>query len=360
MDYYVGYKEKENNYDTINEVLKLLNACPLSSDEDAFNKTFTDKAFPAPNELSRYSETANSFEPVTIHINKGVYRERLVVTRPYITFEGEGRETEIVYGLGAFEDFEDGNKRGTFRTASVRIDTHDFTAKNISFVNDAGVGSIVGQALALYVDGDRNYFENCYFLANQDTLFTAPLPEREAQPGGFRGPGELHERVMGRHLYRNCYISGNVDFIFGSATCWFEDCVLFSNNPKNQIPENKDGDLILGYVTAASTKEGQPFGYVFNNCKFESDCPKGSVYLGRPWREYAKTVLLNCELGEHIHPAGWHDWEKNHEHFYYAEYKCSGPGADISKRADFSHQLSDEEAKIYTLENVLGDWKLKI
>jgi len=349
MEIYVGYNN-ENSFRNITEALISIDACPKSLDEEAYTRSFSEKSYPAKIE---------AIEPVTIYIADGLYRERIVVTRPNITFIGQGKNTQIVFGLGAFEDMEDGTKRGTFRTATVRIDTHDFTAKNISFINDAGIGSIAGQALALYVDGDRNYFENCYFTANQDTLFTAPLPIKEAQIGGFRGPGEFNPRIMGRHYYKNCKITGNVDFIFGSAICWFEGCTLFSINPECDIPENKESDKILGYVTAASTYENEEFGYVFNNCKFESDCPKESVYLGRPWREYAKTVLLNCELGAHIHRAGWQDWDKNHEHFYYAEYKSIGAGADMTNRADFSHQLSEEEVLKYTVKNVMGDWDLK-
>ena len=336
---YVNMPEKSPNFRTIAEALESV-SCEAA-----------EKIFPAP-ELD--------LEPVTIHIGKGIYREKLVITRPRLTLLGEGENREdvvLVYGDGAAHLMPEGDKRGTFRTASVRIDTHDFIARHLTFQNDAGYGTEVGQALALYVDGDRNYFEDCALLGHQDTLFTAPLPEQEMQPGGFKGPGEAKPRIMGRHCYRNCYISGDVDFIFGSAIAYFDNCVIFSAMREDKKEAAAAGEPVnCGYITAASTPQREPFGYVFRDCKLESDCPPDSVYLGRPWREYAKTVFIHCEMGPHIHPEGWNDWKKPHGHFYYAEYQSFGPGANPEARADFSCQLTDEEAAGYTMENVLQGW----
>ncbi len=341
MDLYVNWKNLPAGarcFSTLGEAL------------DAIPRDFSpqEKTFPAPD---------YDVAPVTLYIGAGVYREQLVIERPKVTMIGEGSGTIIVYGLGAFEILEDGEKRGTFRTASVRIDAPDFTARNITFQNDAGFGHTVGQALALYVDADRCFFDHCSFIGSQDTLFTAPLPFKEASPGGFRGPGEAKPRVMGRHFYKDCFIQGDVDFIFGSATAWFENCEIFSKLPGDRKPpESPDDQTIYGYVTAASTYEAVPYGYVFHKCRLTSDCPPHTVYLGRPWREYAKTVFLECELGEHIHPTGWMDWNKPHDHFFYAEYKSTGAGAAPLLRADFSHQLTDAQAGEYTMKNVLDDW----
>jgi len=341
---YVNMPGKSPVFQTITEALENIpqeaNA-PVASAE---------KVFPAP-ELD--------LEPVILHIGKGIYREKLVITRPKLTLVGEGEKREdvvLVYGDAAMDLMPEGDKRGTFRTASVRIDTHDFTARHLTFQNDAGSGSEVGQALALYVDGDRNYFEDCALLGHQDTLFTAPLPEKEMQPGGFKGPGESKPRIMGRQCYRNCYINGDVDFIFGSAIAYFEHCVIFSRMREGKKITTPGERVTCGYVTAASTPAGEPFGYVFKDCKLESDCPPDSVYLGRPWREYAKTVFLHCELGAHIRSEGWNDWKKPHGHFFYAEYQSYGPGANPEARADFSCQLSAQEAEAYTIENVLKGW----
>lgn len=334
---YVNYPEKNPGFSSVGEALASLP-----------KERMAEPAFPAPKE--------ENIAPAVIHIAPGIYEEQLVIERPHVTLLGEDAAfTVLTYHLGAFEKMPDGSKRGTFRTASVRIHTHDFTARNITFQNNAGFGHTVGQALALYADGDRLLFENCRLLSSQDTLFTAPLPPSPAIPGGFTGPGENAPRILGRQLYRGCYLQGDVDFIFGSAIAYFEDCTIFSKMPGDKKPpESPDDQVIYGYVTAASTPKDIPYGYVFKNCRLLSDCPPHSVYLGRPWREYAKTVFLDCELGAHIHPAGWMDWNKPHGLFYYGEYHSFGEGASPDTRVDFSHQLSDEEASAYTLSQVLS------
>lgn len=340
-------QSRENSFSTIAEAL-----------EEA------DRRAPMPENIvaelgkgKRYPSPEYEVQPVVIHIAEGIYREKLVVSRPNVTFLGADRErTVLVFGHGANEIEEDGEKRGTFRTATVRVDASDFTAKHLTFQNDAGFGYTVGQAIALYVDGDRCFFEDCGLLASQDTLFDAPLPLDPVKPNG-KGPGEHKPRIRGRHLFYRCFLQGDVDFIFGSGTAWFEECTIFSKLPEDRLPlENPDAETIYGYVTAASTHPDFPYGYVFHRCKLTSDCPRGSVYLGRPWKEFARTVFLACELGEHIHPLGWHDWGKTHGNFYYGEYASTGPGASPGTRADFSHQLTAGEAAEYTIDTVLEGW----
>lgn len=291
--------------------------------------------------------------PVTIFIRPGIYTELLVIDRPYLTLEGESAATTILtFGNYAKMVMEDGSNRGTFRSYSTLVDTHDFKAKNLTFENSAGAGKLVGQALALYVDGDRIYFEGCRFLGDQDTLFTGPLPPTVIQKNGFVGPKEFAPRINGRHLYRNCYIRGGVDFIFGSSTAYFDSCEIHSNC-------HDSDSRIQGYTTAASTPEGQEYGYVFAGCRFTSDCPPESVYLGRPWRNFAKTVLINCELGAHICKEGWHNWNKPEaeETTFYAEYHSTSAGAAPESRVPWSHQLTAEEAAHFCMDKVLGDWK---
>ena len=346
---YVNWKDapEEASFSTVTEALDALRALDERSSQAALLMQ-TDKTFPAPD----FAVT-----PATIFIGAGTYREQLVISRPKLTLQGDDQKTVLVYGLGAFEILEDGEKRGTFRTASVRIDAPDFTARDITFQNDAGYGHTVGQALALYVDADRCMFDHCRMLGSQDTLFTAPLPFKEAKPGGFKGPGEFKPRVLGRHFYKDCFIQGDVDFIFGSATAWFEHCEIYSKMPGDRKPpESPEDTCIYGFVTAASTYETTPYGYVLHDCNLTSDCPPGTVYLGRPWREYAKTVFLECTLGAHIHPLGWQDWNKDHTHFFYAEYRSTGPGANPQGRADFSHQLTEAQAAEYTVARVLDGW----
>lgn len=286
-------------------------------------------------------------EYVEIFIKAGTYQERIEITRPNVSLIGESLEdTIITYDYYAKMKMEDGSLRRTFRSYSVFLDGMNISAKNITFVNSSGLGKEVGQAIAVYAEGDNLRFTNCSFLGSQDTLFTGPLPPKVIEPGGFTGPKEFAPRINSHQLYENCYICGDIDFIFGSGTAYFDHCEIFSQNI---------GEEINGYVTAPSTPEGQEFGYVFNECRFTSNCPNESVYLGRPWRNYAKAVFLNCEIGAHICKEGFHDWNKqdSHETIYFAEYNSYGPGANTSARAPWVKQLTEEEAKIYTKENVL-------
>ncbi len=302
-----------------------------------------------------------------IFVKTGIYKEHLEIKTPFITLAGEDREnTVITYDLYANMVMEDGMKRGTFRSYSVLIDTDNFIARDITFENSSGRGDTVGQALALYVDGDRITFENCKMLGSQDTLFTAPLPQKEMQKNGFIGPKQFAPRKNGRHLYSNCYIEGDVDFIFGGATAFFEECELFSLN-RDECKEQRekvkkqqnDSDFetnINGYVTAASTPEAQKYGYVFWNCKFTSNCPRHTVYLGRPWRNFAKTVIINSYIGEHICEEGWHDWGKTaaHDTVFYAEAGNYGPSARLDRRPDWVKRLHEDDLEQYSKKNVLG------
>ena len=242
-------------------------------------------------------------------------------------------------------------KRGTFRSYTLLVDAPDITLRGLTVENAAGYPrEKSGQCVALYADGDRFLCEDCALVSHQDTLFTAPLPPKEVEKNGFIGPKQFAPRTPQRQTYRRCRISGDVDFIFGGAAAWFEDCDIVFDDGRG---ETRTGDA--GYCTAASTPEGQRFGYVFDRCRFVSTGnERGTVLLGRPWREFAKTVLLHCELGAHIKPEGWGDWGKAafHEHGYYAEYGCTGPGAR-GCRADFVHALTDEEAAAITYEAFL-------
>ncbi len=289
---------------------------------------------------------ADNQDEVLLHIHNGTYKERVTVRRPHVTFQGESRDNTILtYDLYALMKMPDGEKRGTFRSYSCFIDADDFTARNLTFENSSGPGTLVGQALALYVDGDRIVFDNCRMLGGQDTLFTAPLPPKEVEQRGFAGPKEFAPRRPGRHYYRNCYIEGDVDFIFGGAAAYFEGCEIHSKYTGHD-----------SFVTAASTPEGQTYGYVMKNCHFTSDCPPQVTYLGRPWREYAKTVLIDCQMDAHIRPEGWHDWNKPeaHTHAFYAEYGSFGPGGDMSGRPDWIKRLTEKDLPLYSKEKVLS------
>ena len=296
----------------------------------------------------------NDGRPVTIHIEPGEYRERVEIHRPYVTLVGETADSvRIVGSLGAKMPSGDGSgidgKLGTFRTYTVLVDADDVRLENLTIVNDAGDGREVGQAIALYADGDRLVVDACCITGRQDTLFLGPLPPREVKPGGFIGPKQFAPRRVGRQYFRRCRIEGDVDFIFGGACAYFEGCGIRSLN------RNMD---VNGYVTAASTPEGEPYGFVFHGCSFTAaqDVAPDSVYLGRPWREWAQTVLIDCWLGQHIKREGWWDWAKPaaHERAHYAGASLHGPASDAENWAPWAHELDATATTRYAREQVLS------
>lgn len=261
----------------------------------------------------------------SIYIKDGIYEEKLTVpaNKQCIHMIGQSVENTVIrWADYAKMTDSKGFEIGTFATATAYLHADDFLAENITFENAAGDGPEIAQGLAVAVNGDRVAFINCRFLGNQDTIYT-------------RGGGQ-------RQYFRNCWIEGTTDFIFGASTCWFEDCTILSK--KNS------------FITAASTPEDAEFGYVFRNCKLIHNESASEVYLGRPWRNYAKTVFIDCEMDDHIRKEGWHNWNKPYAEktAFYAEYGSYGPGAaSVKERAGWTHLLKDKDIKKYTVENVL-------
>ena len=300
------------------------------------------------NSIQQAVDSIPAGTPETIYIKKGIYKERVEVRKNNISFVGESTDdTIITESYYARMIMPDGSKRGTFRSYTFFVYADNFTATNLTFENAAGFGDEFGQAIAVYAEGDNITFRNCKILGHQDTLFTGPLPMKEKQPGGFTGPTIDGMRRVVHQLYEDCYIAGEIDFIFGSATAYFKNCTLFALNRNQEIN---------AYYTAPSTYEGQAFGYVFESCTFTGNCPPKSVALSRPWRIHAKTVLLNCNYSDQIIDEGFTDWNKpeSHETVYYAEYNGHGEGFKPEKRAAYVHQLNESEAALYTLENVMN------
>lgn len=291
-------------------------------------------------EALRFAQTRPDV-PAVIHIRPGTYHEKPEIWRGNVTLEGEDAATTVITcGDYANDTMPDGGKRGTFRSYTMLVAASNVRLRSLTVENSAGPREGSGQCIALYAEGDGIVVESCRLLSAQDTLFTGPLPESEIIRGGFTGPTESLPRVNGRQYYLDCYICGTVDFIFGSATAYFKGCTL-------------ESILRPGYVTAASTPRGQKYGYVFEGCRFIGDLPENTVYLGRPWRDYAKTVILRSYLGGHIRREKWHDWDKEQAHTgsFYAEYKNYGPGAS-GESVPWAHTLTDGEAEEYTPEKM--------
>lgn len=264
-------------------------------------------------------------KPIIIYIKKGIYKEVITVdaSKNFITLIGENaNNTIITYNNHAGTRLDNGDTLNTWTCASAFIYGNDFTAENITFENNAGFNA--GQAVALRVEGNRATFKNCRMVGNQDVLFLS-------------GSGV-------KHYFSNCYIEGTTDFIFGAATAVFKNCHIHSK--KNS------------HVTAASTNSIIPYGFVFFDCKLTADSNINKVSLGRPWSPTASVTYINCSMGKHIVPEGWNNWKNpaNEATARYAEYKSTGPGANAEARVKWSRQLTDEEAKKYTLENIFGTW----
>jgi pectinesterase len=202
----------------------------------------------------------------------------------------------------AREMHPDGQKRGTFRSYTVLVDGDNVTFKNCVFENTAGRGEDVGQAIALYLDGDNITLENCVLRGHQDTLFLAPLPDKEIIPGGFLGPKQFTERKRRTFYFKKCRIEGGVDFIFGGATAYFDDCDFVS--------------VEKGYVFAPSTPQDVEVGFVARNCRFIAldGVEDGSCFIARPWRNHGAVELVDCYLGRHIAEQGFDDWGKLDAH----------------------------------------------
>ena len=277
--------------------------------------------------INAVPQTTRFDNPAIVHIKPGTYKELIYVQheKRFVHLVGEDpQKTILTYNLNANMIGGDGKPIGTFRTPSTFIDADDFTVENITFENSAGP---VGQALAIRVDGDRVVFRNCRFLGWQDTILIN----------------------RGRQYFENCYITGHVDFIFGAATAWFENCHIHV--------------LRDGYITAASTPPQQQFGFVFSHCNITGEA-NVKTYLGRPWRPYASTIFLNTDMSEVVRPEGWNNWNQpeREQTSRYAEFASNGSGAKPNQRVKWAKQLTEAEAKAITMQRVLSgpdDWNPK-
>jgi len=259
-----------------------------------------------------------------IYIKAGIYKEqvRIPAWNPDISLIGEDREKTVIE-FGSFFDQVAKGRNSTFYTATLSVEAPRVILKHLSIVNDAGP---VGQAIALSVSQDQCLIEDCNIKGNQDTFFAT----------GRR-----------THVYlNNCFISGTTDFLFGDATVLVHHSTILCQ--------------ANSYIVAASTSQGQAFGFVLDHCTILAATGVKEVYLGRPWRPYAKTVYLNTRMGPFIQPAGWNNWSSkaNESTAYYAEYNSQGPEGKlpVANRAGWSHQLQKPEADRYTARAVLGDW----
>lgn len=277
--------------------------------------------------------------PYTIFIKNGRYKEKITIpsNKPFIQLIGESVANVILtYDDYAARMLSCNTTVGTQNSASVTINANDFAAMNITFENSFGDGS---QAVAVLVNADRAAFKNCRFLANQDTLY-------------LKGSGTP------KAYFKNCYIDGNVDFIFGSSIALFDSCVVYAKTRSNTT---------ASYITAPNTPLGQAYGFVFRDARLPMNNGNTLYYFSRPWpspdvpNTRQKCVLLASQLSSHIQPTGWSIWDANTvtANVYYAEYASryfNNSAADISQRANWSFQLNQTDSSSYTIANIFGGW----
>lgn len=258
---------------------------------------------------------------MTIFIKNGEYTEKISVAEmnTHLSLIGESVEKTIITYADHFTKINRG-RNSTFYTATLAVEADDFVGKNFTVSNAAGD---VGQAIALSVNANRALFHNVMLKGNQDTLYVT-------------GAGK-------KVFFNRCYIEGTTDFIFGGASVVFHQCQVHA--------------LKNSYITAASTPKAANFGFVFSECLFTAAPGVSEVYLGRPWRDHAQTVVVRSELGPHILPQGWHNWGKSaaEKTVFYAEYGNTGAGAKRAGRVQWAHELPASKAKRYTTPMLLAD-----
>ena len=271
-----------------------------------------------------YATKAFPEKDITIHIKNGVYKEKVTIYswNNRLTLIGENADSTIITFDDHFDKINLG-RNSTFHTHTLKVDANDVTLKNLTIENTAGP---VGQAVALHLEGDRIQVINCKIHGNQDTIY---------------GAGEGF-----RQYFNHCKIDGTTDFIFGEATMVFEKCTIISKSNS--------------YITAASTPTTSEYGFVFIECDLgRLDKSVDEVYLGRPWRSFAKTVYINCKMDSYITPSGWNNWgsAEKEKTVFYGEYQSKGPGANNQNRVSWSHILTKKDATKYQLKNIFGNWQ---
>lgn len=264
-----------------------------------------------------------------IIIKNGIYKEKIIIpsNKHQLTLKGQNSEKTIITNSdfsGKIDSFTN-QKMTTFTSYTVLVNGENTKIENLTIQNTY---CQKGQAVALHVEGDKFIGKNLRLLGCQDTLYTATNNSRQ--------------------YYENCYIEGTTDFIFGQATAIFKNCIIKS--------------LANSFITAAATDKNNQYGYVFFDCTLTAKENIDKVYLGRPWRPYAKTVFINTEMDNHILPQGWNEWSGDkmfldkEKTAYYAEFGSKGKGANISQRVKWSHQLKQKDLKNYTIEKIFRGW----
>jgi pectinesterase len=256
------------------------------------------------NELCDFSSIQEALDscrdedgPLKITVLSGEYYENITLYQSNITLIGIG-SVKVIGNRYALQKDEHLREIGTFQTATLFINGENIRLENLEIINNAGPGEKAGQAVALYSEGNNVTFNNCSFKGFQDTICLGPLPDLQKNGQPFSTPEIRTIYEENKSHFISCYIEGTIDFIFGGGDAVFQGCEIRSL----KRPLNKEG-----YITAASTAKNKK-GFYFYQCCLTAEANVSNVFLGRPWRNYAKTTFANCLVGSHIHPNRWDDW----------------------------------------------------
>lgn len=283
----------------------------------------------------------NAMDGDTVLVKKGIYKEKVLIKQRGINLIGENG-TVLTYDDSAKKEV-DGKVIGTFNSYTLLVLGEEFKCENFIFENSSGKGKNISQAIAVFVNSDKVSFKNCEFHSYQDTLCLGPIPYDCANTTPLGVIKDKESRVF-RSYFENCYIKGDVDFIFGGGIAVFNSC---------QIHSIKRGKTAFGYITACSTHEDLEFGFNFFNCHFTANFNEPNIFLGRPWRPFAKVTLIECAYDNHICEEGFKSYGTDEYTYNFAEYNCKH-NSDKNKRAPFVKELTKDEREKYTFENILG------
>jgi len=264
----------------------------------------------------------------TLELAPGEYREKLEIAKPNVRLIGKGKRPQdvvLVWSDGAI------TAGGTFKSASVNVSGDGFRARNLTIQNDYHLKDArPSQAVALAITADRAVLEKVRLLGAQDTLYAA---SKKTAPS--------------RQYFKDCYIEGHVDFIFGDAKAFFDRCHIHGIAHETVM------------ITAQSkVRPDQDSAYVFDRCRITADAGVGELWFGRAWRPYATVIFMRTRIDAKLHPEGWREWTPGKTETLntatYAEYASTGQGASPSTREPRSRQLPPEQAKAWSRDVFLA------
>jgi len=264
----------------------------------------------------------------TIELQPGEYREKVTIAKPNVRLVGKGKRPQdvvIAWSDGAR------NAGGTFKSFTMNVSGDGFSAKNLTIQNDYHLKDPnPSQAVALAITADRAVLEKVRLLGAQDTLYAASKKDKPS-----------------RQYFKDCYVEGHVDFIFGDAKAFFDRCHIHGIAHQSVM------------ITAQSkVRPDQDSAYVFDRTLITADKDATGIFFGRAWRPLATVIFMRSRIEAPLDPAGWREWTPGKTDTlntaYFAEYASTGPGASPKTREPRTHQLTDAQAKAWNRKTFLA------